>query len=169
MRDPPLSLQYPTSFRSQVVRVNMLPPEVRKEIADFNKSFRCAAQRHRLGKLYAARHAMAERYHKQDRSDRRAGPDSSCEFHAGNLSQGKVLLASSSCMARHGNAVSYQLNRSAKIVDGKGFNLSDFTFILRRRRERHDPARGPSAPTRSHRKRSRTYERSTAAWSHRSH
>ena len=33
-------------------------------------------------------------------------------------------------MACHGNAVSYQLDRSAKIVDGKGFNQSDFTFIL---------------------------------------
>ena len=48
-----------------------------------------AAQRHRVGKLHAARHAMAERHLQQDRSERRAGPDLSCEFHAGDLQPGQ--------------------------------------------------------------------------------
>ena len=128
--DPPLSLQYPTSFRSQVVRVNMLPPEVRKEVADFNKSFRALLS----GTVWENYMLLATQWPSDtfSKTDPNGAPaptylaNSTLE----TFSQGKVPLASSSCMACHGNAVSYQFNRSAKIVDGKGFNLSDFTFIL---------------------------------------
>jgi hypothetical protein len=46
------------------------------------------------------------------------------------FSQGKVPLASSSCMACHGNAVDFQLSRDVDPKTIKGFNQSDFTFTL---------------------------------------
>jgi hypothetical protein len=53
-------------------------------------------------------------------------------------SQGKIPLASSSCMACHGNAVSHQ-RRSADVKPGDGkpadlYNQSDFTFMLEKAR-----------------------------------
>lgn len=56
-------------------------------------------------------------------------------------SQGKVPLASSSCMACHGNATSYQLSpRQADQFESDGksnakfFNQTDFTFMLEKAR-----------------------------------
>ena len=46
------------------------------------------------------------------------------------FSQGKVPLASSSCMACHGNAVDFQAARDVGKDSIKGFNQSDFTFTL---------------------------------------
>ena len=128
--DPPVSLQYPTSFRSQVVRVNMLPAEVRKEVADLNKSFR-ALLSGTVWENYVllATQWPSDTFSKTDPTGAPA-PTYLANSTLETFSQGKVALASSSCMACHGNAVSYQLDRSAKIVDGKGFNQSDFTFIL---------------------------------------
>jgi len=56
-------------------------------------------------------------------------------------SQGDVPLASSSCMACHGNATSYQSAQADQFgPDGKPkakfFNQTDFTFML-------EKARGP--------------------------
>jgi hypothetical protein len=45
-------------------------------------------------------------------------------------SQGEVPMASSSCIACHGNAVSFQTNASNQKPGGPPFNQSDFTFIL---------------------------------------
>jgi hypothetical protein len=50
-------------------------------------------------------------------------------------SQGGVPLASSSCMACHGNATSYQLPaRDANQAAAKFFNQTDFTFMLEKAR-----------------------------------
>jgi hypothetical protein len=48
-------------------------------------------------------------------------------------SQGKIPLASSSCMACHGNAVSHQ-RRAADVKPGDFYNQSDFTFMLEKAR-----------------------------------
>jgi hypothetical protein len=48
-------------------------------------------------------------------------------------SQGKIPLASSSCIACHGNAVSHQ-RRAADGKPGDFFNQSDFTFMLEKAR-----------------------------------
>jgi hypothetical protein len=48
-------------------------------------------------------------------------------------SQGKIPLASSSCMACHGNAVSHQ-RRSTDLKPGDFYNQSDFTFMLEKAR-----------------------------------
>jgi len=48
-------------------------------------------------------------------------------------SQGNIPLASSSCMACHGNAVSQQ-GRSADVKPGDFYNQSDFTFMLEKAR-----------------------------------
>jgi hypothetical protein len=49
-------------------------------------------------------------------------------------SQGDVPLASSSCMACHGNATSYQLPSGANQPAAKFFNQTDFTFMLEKAR-----------------------------------
>jgi hypothetical protein len=50
-------------------------------------------------------------------------------------SQGDVPLASSSCMACHSNATSYQLPaRDANQAAAKFFNQTDFTFMLEKAR-----------------------------------
>jgi hypothetical protein len=58
-------------------------------------------------------------------------------------SQGNVPLASSSCMACHGNATSYQLPARDANQAGPGgnsaakfFNQTDFTFMLEKARSR---------------------------------
>jgi len=50
-------------------------------------------------------------------------------------SQGSEPLASSSCMACHGNAVSYQ-QRPPNLKPEDFFNQSDFTFMLEKAREK---------------------------------
>jgi hypothetical protein len=50
-------------------------------------------------------------------------------------SQGSVPQASSSCMACHGNAVSYQRRPPNAPPDAKFFNQSDFTFTLEKARD----------------------------------
>ncbi len=128
--DPPLSLQFPSSFRSQVVRVSMLPAPVRKEVADLNKSFRALLN----GTVWENYVLLATQWPSDTLSTTdptgAPAPTYLANSTLETFSQGKVPLASSSCMACHGNAASYQLNRSAKITNGKGFNHSDFTFIL---------------------------------------
>jgi len=49
-------------------------------------------------------------------------------------SQGDVPLASSSCMACHGNATSYQLSLPNAKREDKFFNQTDFTFMLEKAR-----------------------------------
>ena len=89
-----------------------------------------AAQGHRLGKLHAARHAMAERHLQQDRSERRAGPDLSREFHARDLQPGQdpARIVELHGLPRQRRELPVQPLRQDR--DGKGFNQSDFTFIL---------------------------------------
>jgi hypothetical protein len=128
--DPPLSLQYPTSFRSQVVRVNMLPSAVRKEVDSLNEEF----HKRLTGTVWKNYVLLATQW-PSDAASKTDPNGAPAPIYLANstletFSQGKVPLASSSCMACHGNAVSFQSGRSRAIKDGKGFNQSDFTFIL---------------------------------------
>jgi hypothetical protein len=128
--DPPLSLKFPTSFRSQVIRKVMLPEPVLNEVAELNRSFRAILK----GTVWEHYVLLATQWPSEfeSKTDPLGAPaptylaNSTLE----TFSQGKVPLASSSCMACHGNAVDFQ---RAPVVDKdniKRFNESDFTFTL---------------------------------------
>jgi hypothetical protein len=128
--DPPLSLQFPTSFRSQVVRENMLPAPVRKEVDDLNRPFRALLK----GTVWENYMLLTTQWPSEfdSKTDPTGAPAPTflANTTLETFTQGKVPLASSSCMSCHGNAVSFQLSRPGVIGDGRGFSQSDFTFIL---------------------------------------
>ncbi|MGY3133407.1 hypothetical protein ACVWZM_004089 [Bradyrhizobium sp. USDA 4501] len=127
---PPLSLQFPTTFRSQVVRKTMLPPLVLKEITDLNKQFQALLK----GTVWEHYMLLATQWPSEfDNPTDPLGAPAPTYLANSTLetfSQGKVPLASSSCMACHGNAVDFQLSREVAPGTIKGFNQSDFTFTL---------------------------------------
>jgi hypothetical protein len=128
--DPPTTLQFPTKFRSQVVRVNMVPAPVLAEVASLNKSFQGILK----GTVWENYMLLTTQWPSESNSktDPTGAPapvylaNSTLE----TFSQGTIPLASSSCMACHGNAVSFQPSRSGSFPDTRGFSQSDFTFIL---------------------------------------
>jgi hypothetical protein len=128
--DPPTSLQFPTKFKSQVVRVNMVPSPVLKEVAKLNQSFQGILK----GTVWENYMLLTTQWPSEfdSKTDPTGAPapvylaNSTLE----TFSQGVVPLASSSCMACHGNAVSFQPSRAGQFPDSKGFSQSDFTFIL---------------------------------------
>lgn len=128
--DPPASLKFPTSFKSQIVRTNMVPPPVLDEVAKLNTAFQ-ALFKDTVWENYMllATQWPSEFDSKTDPTGAPA-PVFLANSTLETFSQGTVPLASSSCMACHGNAVSFQLSRSGAFPDGKGATESDFTFIL---------------------------------------
>jgi hypothetical protein len=128
--DPPTSLQFPTKFRSQVVRINMVPAPVLAEVAKLNKSFQGILK----GSVWENYMLLTTQWPSEfnSKTDPTGAP---APIYLANstletFSQGTIPLASSSCMACHGNAVSFQPSRSGTFPDNKGFSQSDFTFIL---------------------------------------
>jgi hypothetical protein len=127
---PPASLKFPTSYRSQVVRIKMVPTHVLKEVDELNQSFRKILK----GTVWENYILLTTQWPSdfESKTDPTGAPaptylaNSTLETY----SQGKVPLASSSCMACHGNAVSFQRRDAAANFDSKPFNQSDFTFIL---------------------------------------
>jgi hypothetical protein len=128
--DPPASLKFPTAYKSQVIRTSMVPAPVLKEVADLNQSFRGILK----GTVWENYILLTTQWPSEfdNKTDPTGVPaptylaNSTLETY----SQGIVPLASSSCMACHGNALSFQRRQAAANPDGKPFNNSDFTFIL---------------------------------------
>ena len=128
--DPPTSLQFPTKFRSQVVRINMVPAPVLAEVASLNTSF----QKILKGTVWENYMLLTTQW-PSDFASKTDPTGAPAPIYLANstletFSQGAIPLASSSCMACHGNAVSFQPSRSGTFPDNKGFSQSDFTFIL---------------------------------------
>ena len=128
---PPETLKFPTSYRSQVVRTNMVPSHTQKDVDQLNLAFRNILK----GTVWENYMLLTTQWPSEfdSKTDPTGAPaptylaNSTLETY----SQGKVPLASSSCMACHGNAVSFQRREAdATKFDGKPFNQSDFTFIL---------------------------------------
>jgi hypothetical protein len=152
---PSLGLKFDGPFRSQIVRMTPLFEETKKMNKKFQEilrgtvwenymllstqwpsDFRCAGKK-------------ASDPGPDPNTDLEKEPDMNCApaptFLANSTletySQGKVPLASSSCMACHGNATSYQLSpREADQFEPDGkpkakfFNQTDFTFMLEKAR-----------------------------------
>jgi hypothetical protein len=128
--DPPTSLQFPTKFRSQVVRINMVPAPVLAEVAKLNKSFQGILK----GSVWENYMLLTTQW-PSDFASKTDPTGAPAPIYLANstletFSQGTIPLASSSCMACHGNAVSFQPDRAGTFPDNKGFSQSDFTFIL---------------------------------------
>jgi len=155
--EPALGLKFHSPFKSQIVRVTPLTDDTKRMNSQFQSilkgtvwenymllstqwpsDFRCAAKQVSDPKPELAPNTDLEKE-----------PDMNCApaptFLANSTletySQGGVPLASSSCMACHGNATSYQLPaRDANQVGPGGnsaakfFNQTDFTFMLEKAR-----------------------------------
>lgn len=118
--DPPASLTFHSSDRSQVVRTTILPPVVADEVADLNVKFRALLK----GTVWENYELLATQWPSDAGSKTDCNGAPAPAFLANTTletySQGVVPLASSSCMACHGNATT-QHNPATP---------SDFTFIL---------------------------------------
>jgi hypothetical protein len=146
--DPGLKLKFHGPFNSQITRVIPLTDDTRGMNRHFQRllsgtvwrnymlistqwpsGFRCATQLH-------------DDSRPEPHTDFEKQPDMNCApapaFLANSTletySQGSVPLASSSCMACHGNAVSYQKRPPGWLLEKKFFNQSDFTFTLEKAR-----------------------------------
>jgi hypothetical protein len=136
-------------FKSQITRVTPLTDETKK----MNKQFQDI-----LGKTVWKNYMLlstqwpsdfdctrrsSDQTNPEPRTEFRKEPDMTCApaptFLANSTletySQGSEPLASSSCMACHGNAVSHQ-QRSPNLKPEDFFNQSDFTFILEKAKAR---------------------------------
>jgi hypothetical protein len=118
--DPPASLTFHSNDRSQVVRTTILPTVVAAEVADLNQKFRVLLK----GTVWENYELLATQWPSKADSKTDCNGAPAPTFLANTTletySQGVVPLASSSCMACHGNATT-QHNPATP---------SDFTFIL---------------------------------------
>jgi hypothetical protein len=118
--DPDASLKFHSGYRSQVTRVNMLPPQVIAEVAELNRGFRAILK----GTVWENYMLLATQWPSDARSTTdptgAPAPTYLANTTLETYSQGRVPLASSSCMACHGNATTQHVPATP----------SDFTFIL---------------------------------------
>jgi hypothetical protein len=118
--DPDASLKFHTGYRSQVTRVNMLPPPVIAEVAELNRQFRAVLK----GTVWEHYMLLATQWPTDFKSltdpTGRPAPTYLANTTLETYSQGRVPLASSSCMACHNNATTRHVPAQS----------SDFTFIL---------------------------------------
>jgi hypothetical protein len=118
--DPPVSLKFHSNERSQVVRIKMLPDDVIEEVATLNRSFRALLK----GTVWENYMLLATQWPSDFGSKVDCNGAPAPTFLANTTletySQGKAPLASSSCMACHGNATMLRVPAVP----------SDFTFIL---------------------------------------
>jgi hypothetical protein len=118
--DPPASLKFPTNDKSQVVRIKMLPGPVLQEVADLNRQFRALLK----GTVWENYMLLATQWPAVHDSKTDCNGSPAPTYLANTTletySQGRVPLASSSCMACHGNATTQHVPATP----------SDFTFIL---------------------------------------
>ena len=118
--DPPATLQFDGAYRSQVVRVKSLPPEFMAEVEELNRDFRAILK----GTVWENYELILTQW-PTDASNPVDPTGVPAPVYLANTtletySQGTVPLASSSCMACHGNATTQHDPATA----------SDFTFIL---------------------------------------
>jgi hypothetical protein len=152
---PSLGLKFDGTFRSQIVRTTPLTEDTKKINRKFQEILRGTVWENYM--LLSTQWPSDFRCAGKKASD--PGPDPNTDFEKEpdmncapaptflanstleTYSQGKVPLASSSCMACHGNATSYQLSpRQADQFESDGksnakfFNQTDFTFMLEKAR-----------------------------------
>lgn len=125
--DPDLTLKFEGDYRSQVVREKMIPGFVQREVTDLNKPFRGLLK----GTVWENYMLLATQWPSahDSKTDPLGAPAPTylANTTLETYSQGKVPLASSSCMACHGNATTQHVPATA----------SDFTFILEKAQKAH--------------------------------
>ncbi|WP_354179953.1 hypothetical protein [Bradyrhizobium sp. LA6.1] len=118
--DPDTSLKFKANYRSQVVRDKMIPGFVQQEVTDLNRPFRATLK----GTVWANYMLLATQWPSahESKTDPLGAPAPTylANTTLETYGQGRVPLASSSCMACHGNATTQHVPATA----------SDFTFIL---------------------------------------
>ena len=118
--DPDKTLKFHSGYRSQVTRVRILPGPVLDEVAQLNDSFRRILK----GSVWENYVLLATQWPSDSASKTdplgAPAPTYLANTTLETYSQGRVPLASSSCMACHGNATTQHVPATA----------SDFTFIL---------------------------------------
>jgi len=122
--DPPASLKFHSDYRSQVVREATLPPLVIAEVAALNRAFRAI-----LNKTVWENYMLLTTQWPSDSASTTDPNGAPAPTYLANTtletySQGVIPLASSSCMACHGNATTRHQPATP----------SDFTFILEKAR-----------------------------------
>ncbi|HXW27667.1 MAG TPA: hypothetical protein VEK73_23165 [Xanthobacteraceae bacterium] len=122
--DPDASLKFPAAYASQVVRTKMLPRDVLDEVAQLNQAFRAILK----GTVWENYMLIATQWptdstNKIDPTGVPA-PTYLANTTLETYSQGRIPLASSSCMACHNNATTQHVPATS----------SDFTFILEKAR-----------------------------------
>lgn len=141
--DPPESLVFHSDDRSQVVRTKILPDVVAAEVADLNRQFRTLLN----GTVWENYELVATQWPTDPASKTDCNGAPAPTFLANTTletySQGVVPLASSSCMACHGNATTHH----------DAATPSDFTFILEKAQCANGAcppatAKGPAKPPR---------------------
>jgi hypothetical protein len=141
--DPKLQLKFHGNFKSQIIRETPLTDATKKMNGQFQNLLK--------GTVWENYMLISTQWPSgfsctQLRSDNAPAPhtdfekqpDMTCApaptFLANSTletySQGEVPVASSSCIACHGNATSYQARPSNPTPDSVYFNQSDFTFML---------------------------------------
>jgi hypothetical protein len=118
--DPDVTLKFNGDYKSQVIREKMIPSPVLKEVAELNKSFRGILK----GTVWENYMLLATQW-PSDHASKTDPLGAPAPTYLANTtletySQGRIPLASSSCMACHGNATTHHVPATA----------SDFTFIL---------------------------------------
>jgi hypothetical protein len=119
-RDPDAGLKFPTTYRSQIERIKVLPSSVLHEVGDFNRAFR-AILKGTVWENYAlvATQWPTDPANKTDPTGVTA-PTYLVNTTLETYSQGRVPLTSSSCVACHNNATTQHVPATP----------SDYTFIL---------------------------------------
>lgn len=135
--DPPASLKFHSSHRDQVVRAAILPDAVAKEVDDLNRSFRNLLK----GTVWENYMLITTQWpsNAESKTDCNGAPMPTflANTTLETYSQGQVPLASSSCMACHGNATTRHIPAVA----------SDFTFILEKAQCENDICSPPVTNT----------------------
>ncbi len=147
---PSLGLKFHSPFKSQIVRTTSLTDDTKKMNKQFQgilkgtvwESYMLLSTQWPSDFNCARKVASDAKPELDPNTDAEKEPDMNCApaptFLANSTletySQGSVPLASSSCMACHGNATSYQLPPPDANPNAKFFNQSDFTFILEKAR-----------------------------------
>ena len=117
---PNASLKFHSGYRSQVVRVNMLPEPVIAEVAELNREIR-SILKDTVWQNYMLLTTQWPSDH-ESKTDPTGAPAPTylANTTLETYSQGRTPLASSSCMACHNNATTQHVPATS----------SDFTFIL---------------------------------------
>ena len=118
--DPPATLQFHNDYRSQIVRTETLPPLTSADVKELNEKFR-GILKGTVWENYILLTTQWPTDHTNPIDPTGVpAPTYLANTTLETYSQGTVPLASSSCMACHGNATDQHLPAKA----------SDFTFIL---------------------------------------